>query len=104
MTRVALLCLLAGCESFFAPHQPNENRRTVEGCSEAVAHLKECCPKYETFLSCDYFTDIGNASGRPDLTKGESRCVVKMQCGELSQKVVDGSWICGTHLAGRRCR
>ena len=61
--------------------------------AEAVAHLKECCPKYETYLSCEYFTDAANISGRPDLTKGESRCLAKMSCGELSQAVPEGSWI-----------
>jgi hypothetical protein len=96
--------LLGGCESFFAPHQPGENRRTVEGCAEAVAHLKECCPKYETYLSCEYFTDVGNASGHSDLSKGESRCIQKVSCNELSQAIPEGNYVCGTHLAGRRCR
>jgi hypothetical protein len=99
-----LILLLAGCESFFAPHSPDENRRTVEGCEEAVAHLKSCCPKYETWTSCTYFTDVGNASGRNDLTKGESRCLREKKCDELARDVPAGSWICGTHLAGRHCR
>lgn len=90
---------LLGCEPFGAP---NENfSRTVAGCDDAVAHLRSCCPAWDSYLSCTYLT---NATASPDLTAGESRCLGKMPCAELQHAVEAGRWPCGLHPATTHCR
>jgi len=94
-----LVAALGGCDPMLAMSSPASHRRTVEGCAEAVAHLKECCPRYETFVSCEVYDE-----GAPDLSTRQSRCVRERDCAAVEQAVTSGGEICGVRFSGRRCR
>lgn len=98
--RAILLFVLAlvACDPF-APHESQS--RTVEGCSDAVKHLHECCPAWDSYLSCTY---LANAIPSPDSTTGESRCLVKKSCAEIVRDVESGSRLCGFGPATTHCR
>jgi hypothetical protein len=91
--------LLAGCDTFFDAHE-NPNR-TVEGCNDAVAHLRSCCPKWDSYLSCTY---LDHAIPSRDLTADQSRCLHKTACGEIQTAVEGGHELCGFVPATRHCR
>ena len=94
-----LVAALGACDPMLAMSSPASQRRTVEGCAEAVAHLKECCPRYETYVSCEVYDN-----GTPDLSTRQSRCVRERDCGAVEQAVSSGGELCGVRLPGRRCR
>jgi hypothetical protein len=82
--------------------QSKENpSRTVEGCSEAVDHLRQCCPAWDSYVSCTYFI---NAVPSPDLTASQSRCVRAKSCGEIEQAIASGRRLCDYLPTTRRCR
>jgi hypothetical protein len=102
MLRAALpLVLFAlGCQSFFAPDEDPTVR--VEGCNEAVAHLRSCCPAWDLYLSCTYRT---NNMAVPDLTTSQSQCIVKKSCNDLAKSIMSGGTFCGGYTAPtRHCR
>lgn len=90
---------LFGCESFFAPHE-NDNR-IVEGCNDAVAHLRACCPKWDSYVSCTY---LDHAIPSRDLTADQSRCLQKSDCAEIQRDVEGEHALCGFAPATRHCR
>jgi hypothetical protein len=89
---------LVACDPF-APHESQS--RTVEGCSDAIKHLHECCPAWDSYLSCTYFA---NAVAAPDLTPSQSRCLTKMPCDKLVREVEAGSRVCSLSPATTHCR
>jgi hypothetical protein len=89
--------LLAACDPF-APHETTT--QTVEGCTEAVAHLRACCPAWNSYLSCTFFSD-GRPS--PDLSEGQSRCLAKKPCDEIARLVERGSGVCGVRPSTKQC-
>jgi hypothetical protein len=95
---VVALLPFAACDPF-APHESPS--RTVEGCAEAVTHLRSCCPAWDHYVSCTYFT---NAVPSPDLTSDQSRCVVAKPCAEVERAVAGGDRLCGFSAGTRRCR
>jgi hypothetical protein len=95
---VLSLLALAGCDPF-AAHESNS--RTVEGCSEAVAHLRSCCPAWDSYLSCTYFEDLRPL---PDLTEDASRCLAKKPCADVVRAVEKQSRICDFKPASAHCR
>jgi len=94
---VAVTAVLA-CDPF-APHE-NESR-TVEGCTDAVAHLHTCCPAWNRYLSCTYFD---SAIPTPDITRDQSRCLANKSCDEIERALAAGKNLCGISSAGTRCR
>ena len=98
--RLVPLLFALGCQSFFAPDEDPTVR--VEGCNEAVAHLRACCPAWDTYLSCSFRT---NNVALPDLTSEQSKCIIKKSCDELARTIQSGSWMCGGYTAPtRHCR
>lgn len=95
----AALVTLSACESFFAPHE--SDHRTVEGCNDAVKHLRECCPAWDSYLSCTY---LDHAIPSRDLTADQSRCLGKTGCGEIQHAVEGEHQLCGFTPATRHCR
>jgi hypothetical protein len=96
---VGALAALLACEPLSAP---NENpSRAVEGCDEAVAHLRACCPRFNSYVSCTY---LSNAVAMPDLSKGESRCLTKRSCAEIVRAVSAGDRVCGFLAPTKECR
>ena len=92
------LILLASCD----PFAPYENpTRTVEGCSEAVDHLRQCCPAWDSYLSCTYFD---NAVALPDLTASQSSCLRRKSCEEIERAISRGSRLCDYLPSTQHCR
>ncbi len=99
MATTALVAAIAACQPWDAPNE--KTTRTVEGCDDAVAHLRSCCPRYNSYVSCTYLT---NAVASPDLTASESRCLAKKACAELERAVKANDRICGFLPATNVCR
>ncbi|HEX8950979.1 MAG TPA: hypothetical protein VF945_03990 [Polyangia bacterium] len=93
------LTAVAACQPWDAPNE--KASRTVEGCDDAVKHLRACCPRYDSYLSCTYLT---NAVPSPDLTASESRCLVKRPCAEIERAVAAGDRVCGFLPVTKACR
>jgi hypothetical protein len=96
------IVMCAGCESFFAPHE--SNRSTVEGCSQAVDHLRSCCPQYGSYISCTAFNDAANANARSDLSEGQSRCLAKKPCDVIAREVAHGGSLCSFTFLDHHCK
>ena len=96
---VVLVVALAGCETFGAPYE--KETRAVEGCESAVAHLRSCCPRFNSYVSCQYST---NATAMPDLSESQSRCLAKLSCAEVERDVTRGDRLCGFAAPTRQCR
>jgi hypothetical protein len=93
----SLAATLAACDPF-APHESTS--RTVEGCSEAVTHLRTCCPAWDSYISCTYFMD-GRPS--PDLSEKQARCLATKPCADIARSVESGGLVCGFRPASRSC-
>jgi len=52
-------------------------------CEEAVAHLEECCPGFQSSRVRCIDEDRGCVSQRPDITVEMSRCIRSEECGAL---------------------
>jgi hypothetical protein len=94
---LTLATTLGACDPF-APHESNS--QTVEGCSDAVKHLRTCCPAWDSYISCTYFMD-GRPS--PDLSEEQSRCLAKKSCADIAKAVERGSRICGFAPVTKQC-
>jgi len=97
-TLAGIAATLTACDPF-APHE--RTLQTIDGCSNAVTHLRACCPAWDSYVSCTYFMD-GTPS--PDLTEKQSRCMAKKSCADIVQLVERGSEICGFRPASKHCR
>jgi hypothetical protein len=99
LVAVGLLLSFAACETFGAP---NENpSRTVEGCEDAIKHLRSCCPRFNSYISCTY---LSNAVAVPDLTASDSRCMAKRSCAEIERAIAAGDRVCGFLAPTKQCR
>jgi hypothetical protein len=96
---VAAVAVIAACQPWDAPYE--KSSRTVEGCDDAVAHLRSCCPRYDSYLSCTY---LANSTAPSDLTTSESRCLVTKSCSDLQHAVQSADRICGFLPATKSCR
>lgn len=96
---LAALIAVAACQPWDAPNESPS--RTVEGCEDAVAYLRACCPRYDSYISCTYLT---HAVASPDLTTSESRCLTRTSCAEIERAVVKNDRVCGVLPASNRCR
>ena len=94
-----LVALALGCEPFGSPNQ--NHTRSVEGCNDAVQHLRACCPAWDSYLSCTY---LDNATATPDLSPGESRCLVAKSCEEIAAAIEGGHYLCSRTFATNHCR
>ena len=94
-----LLVSLAACETFGAPNESKS--RTVEGCEEAVNHLRSCCPRFNSYISCTY---LSNAVAMPDLSAGDSRCLAKRSCADIERAIAAGDRVCGFLAPTKQCR
>jgi hypothetical protein len=94
-----LVAVAAACDPQLNLASPRPEQKTIEGCEQAVAHLKECCPQYESYVSCAVYDN-----GSPDLSARQSRCLRARDCGAIEKAVSAGADVCGVTFAGRRCR
>jgi hypothetical protein len=90
--------LVFACDPQLNLSSPKPTRQTIEGCEPAVAHLRQCCPSYEAYLSC---TVLDN--GTPDLSEKQSRCVLAADCGAIAKAVTGHTALCGVVLTGQKC-
>jgi hypothetical protein len=90
---------LAGCETFGAPYE--KETRPVEGCDDAVKHLRACCPRFNSYVSCQY---LPNSTAQPDLSERQSRCIAERSCAEIERDIVHGDRLCGFAAPTRQCR
>jgi hypothetical protein len=96
---LGLVAALLACEPFSAPLE--KNSRSVSGCTEAVDHLRACCPAWNSYLSCTY---LANERASPDLTDRQSRCLSKRSCAEIQQAIEAGDRVCELSSPTRQCR
>jgi hypothetical protein len=99
---LGLALWLGGCESWAAEN--HSDLATVEGCSAAVDHLRSCCPRYDSYLSCSYSVSARNANAKLDLTTSQSRCLARKDCAAIARAVLEGRSLCGVEFASRSCR
>ena len=98
-----LLLLLMGCDPALNLSSGPQEKRTIEGCPDAVSHLQKCCPAYESYLSCTVF-ETWHGQGSADLSEKESRCLNQTDCSALEKAITSGKRVCGLEFRGRRCR
>ena len=80
-----------------------KTRRTIENCPQAVEHLKQCCPGYDSYLSCTVFESWAGIA-TADLSSRESRCLRDADCGAIEKAVVRGKSLCGVSFRSQRCQ
>jgi hypothetical protein len=80
-----------------------ETRRSIEGCPEAVDHIKECCPSYDSYLSCTVLEDWAGQRGS-DLSAKESRCLRNAGCDAIEKAIANQKSLCGVSFRSHRCR
>jgi hypothetical protein len=90
---------LAGCETFGAPYEKESS--SVEGCESAVTHLHACCPRFNSYVSCQVST---SGTAFPDLSESQSRCLAKLGCAEIERDITRGDRVCGFAAPTRQCR
>lgn len=103
MRIAALLVLLGACDPALNMSSAPLMKRTVEHCPEAVARLRQCCPQYESFVSCTVMEKY-EGWGDADLSAKQSRCLKEKDCGEIEKAVVSEKKVCGVEFRGHLCR
>jgi hypothetical protein len=98
-----VLAVLGACDPALKMSSGPLMKRTIEGCSEAVTHLRECCPQYDIYLSCTVL-ESWEGAGTADLSTRQSRCLRASDCGAIEKAVTGGSNLCGVSFQSRRCR
>ena len=96
---VVAVLLSAACQAWNAPYESQS--RTVEGCNEAVTHLRQCCKAWDTYVSCTFMV---NQVGGTDVSPGQSKCVLAKSCDAIAKTVESGSSLCGLSLNSKNCR
>jgi hypothetical protein len=96
------LLLLAACDPALNM-STRETRRHIEGCSDAVDHLRKCCPEFGSFLSCSVL-ETWEGGGSSDLSAKESRCLLAAGCDAIEKGIAGGKGICGITFRSQRCR
>lgn len=95
--RVVVLTLACFATSVIATgargdtHDHDNFREDAILCEEAIAHVMECCPRFDpSTVSCYHFFDsttegchTTTSSGEPALTVAESRCILSLDCHRL---------------------
>jgi hypothetical protein len=90
------LVFLISASAYGDDEDTNQFRGDVLGCEEALAHLEECCPRFDAApVLCDYEHSYRTGCGsptttdiRPALSRPESTCVREMSCEDLVAKQV----------------
>ena len=66
-------------------------------CEEAVAVLKDCCPRFDASeVSCQYVDDGCGAATRPAIDEQQSACIRDEPCSEIVS-----SGVCGRAQSAR---
>jgi hypothetical protein len=97
---VVVAVALAGCETFGAPYEKDSH--AVEGCDAAVAHLRSCCPRFNSYVSCRVTTSATLSAA--DLSESQSRCLAKLSCAEIERGITRGDRPCGFAAPTQQCR
>jgi hypothetical protein len=98
----AAVVVLCGCDPQLAMSSGPTTRNVIEGCPDAVARLKACCPAYDSYLSCTYTSSAAFPS--TDLSKGQSRCLIKKSCDQIEKAVTQERSLCEVSFRSQRCR
>jgi hypothetical protein len=102
MPPMRVLLLLLACDPALTVSE-KQTRRSIEGCAEAVEHLRKCCPEYSSYLSCTVLeTWTGQASS--DLSPSESACLLKADCGAIEKAIVGEKSLCKITFRSSRCK
>jgi len=94
---------LLACDPALNMSGPAQTRRSIEGCPEAVDHLKKCCPEYDSYLSCTVLESWSGA-GSSDLSREESRCLRGSDCAAIEKAITGDKRLCSVSFRSRRCR
>lgn len=100
---VTWLLWATACDPALNMSGPKQTKRTTEGCPEAVARLRECCPEYESYLSCTVLESWEGMSSA-DLSERQSRCLRKSPCDAIEKAVTSEKGLCGVEFRGHLCR
>jgi hypothetical protein len=98
---LVLLAVIAACDPSLNMTVP-QNRVSIEGCTDAVDHLRTCCPRFGSYISCTVL-ESWSGQGTPDLTAKQSHCVRATDCAALEKAIVDGKRVCGVEFRSRTC-
>ncbi len=80
-----------------------KTRRTVEECPEAVDRVHQCCPQYESYLSCQVVENwLGGGSA--DFSESQSRCLRHSECPAVEKAITTGNNLCGVAFRGHKCK
>jgi hypothetical protein len=101
---LGLALAIAGCDPSLNLSRGPTSNKPVEGCAEAVRYLKSCCPAYDSYLSCTMSSTARNASATPDLSPGQSRCLLGKSCEQLERAVTGDRSLCDVSFRSRSCR
>jgi hypothetical protein len=103
MPPMRVLLLLLACDPTLNVSDSRSERRSIEGCTEAVEHLHKCCPEYGSYLSCTVLeTWAGQSSS--DLSASESACLRKADCGAIERAIVGEKSLCKITFRSSRCK
>jgi len=101
---VASLLAVIACDPQLNMSDGPTSRSTIDGCSDAVAHLKSCCPAYDSYLSCTLFENAHNFNAIPDLSASASRCLLKKSCDQIERAVSGEHSLCEVSFRSRNCK
>ena len=97
------LLMMAACDPQLAMSSGPLNKRTIEECPDAIDHLRKCCPKYESYLSCTVY-ESWEGQGSADFSQKESHCLRELDCAAMEKAITSGKKLCGVEFRGHLCR
>ena len=101
--RLVVVVMLLACDPTLNISGPPQARVFIDGCPEAVEHLRQCCPRYDSYLSCTVL-ESWSGQGSADLSSEESRCLRDTECGALERAIVNHKSLCKISFRSRTCR
>jgi hypothetical protein len=100
---VALL-MLAGCDAQLQVSGDPSTRHTVIGCSQAVDHLKKCCPAYDSYVACNYTTSGSLFDRSADWSESVSKCMAVEPCDKIEKAVTGKKSLCDVTFRSQSCK
>ena len=101
--RFLVCAALLACDPQLAMSDGPMNRRTIEGCPEAVDHLRACCPQFGSYLSCTVLESWTGARSA-DLSERQSRCLRSKDCSAIEKAVTKEKRLCDLSFQSRTCQ
>jgi hypothetical protein len=98
------LLLCVGCDSQLAMSGDPSTKHSIMGCSQAVDHLKKCCPAYDSYVACNYTTSGSLFDRSADWSEDESKCLAAEPCDKFEKAITSKKSLCGVSFRSQRCK